>query len=272
MQAVALARRSRLHAVEKDQLAPVLRRVEMHVAACRQLLGQARQLEVVRREQRERVDPLRDVARGGPRERQAVERARAAADLVHQHEARARRAVQNVRRLRHLDHERRAAAREVVGGADTREDAVDRADRGGLGWHGAADVREDRDQRGLAHVRRLAAHVRARDDQHALVLVKASRSARTARRSTARRRDGGRRDTRGVASSTRFGSTRFNVRARSARSIERVELGDGFGRALQTAEIAREQIEQLVVELLLARQRALARRSAPCPRNPSARA
>ncbi len=41
---------------------------------------------------------------------------------------------------------------------------------------------------------------------------------------------------------------------------QRVELGDGVGRALQPREIASEQVEQLVVELLLARQRALARR------------
>jgi hypothetical protein len=41
---------------------------------------------------------------------------------------------------------------------------------------------------------------------------------------------------------------------------ERVELGDGLGRALQAREIASKQVEQLVVELLLTRQRALARR------------
>ena len=41
---------------------------------------------------------------------------------------------------------------------------------------------------------------------------------------------------------------------------QRIELGDGLGRALQSREIAREQLEQLVVEPFLAGQRALARR------------
>ena len=60
-----------------------------------------------------------------PRQAQAVERRRAAADLVEDDEAAGRRRVQNRRGLLHLDHERRLAARDVVGGADAREDAID---------------------------------------------------------------------------------------------------------------------------------------------------
>ena len=45
---------------------------------------------------------------------------------------------------------------------------VERTDAERVGGHEAADVREDCDQRRLPHVRRLAAHVRARHDEQAL--------------------------------------------------------------------------------------------------------
>ena len=60
----------------------------------------------------------------GPGERQAVEGAGAAADLVHQHQASVGGVVQDVRGLGHFQHERRAAAGEIVRGADAREDPV----------------------------------------------------------------------------------------------------------------------------------------------------
>ncbi len=92
---------------------------------------------------------------------------RAAADFVEQHEALRRRVVQDVRRFAHLHHEGRSAAAEVVGGTDAREDTIDRADTRRTRRHEAAGVGEQHDERGLAHVRRFAAHVRAGDDQHA---------------------------------------------------------------------------------------------------------
>ena len=77
----------------------------------------------------------------------------------------ARRAIQDVRRLGHLDHERRAAAGEVVGGADARVDRIERPERRARRRHEHPAIREQRDDRRLAHVRRLAAHVRTGDDQ-----------------------------------------------------------------------------------------------------------
>ena len=52
-----------------------------------------------------------DVMRGSPGQRQSIERARAAADLIHEHEALRCRVIQYVCGLGHLDHERRATAR-----------------------------------------------------------------------------------------------------------------------------------------------------------------
>ncbi len=105
------------------------------------------------------------VARDGPREREAVERRRAAADLVHQHEALRRRVVEDCSGFGHLDHERRAAAREIVRRADPCEDPVDRAEACRLGRHVAAHVGHQRDQRGLPHECRFTAHVRTGNQQ-----------------------------------------------------------------------------------------------------------
>ena len=67
-------------------------------------------------------------ARRCPREAQAVERARAAADFVEDHQAARRGVVQNVRGLAHLHHERGLPARQIVAGADAGEDAVHQID------------------------------------------------------------------------------------------------------------------------------------------------
>ena len=80
---------------------------------------------------------------------------------------RAARLVQDRRRLDHLDHEGRAPAREVVGGADAREQPVDDAEMRVAGRHEGADLGEHGDQRVLAQVGRLAAHVGAGDEEDA---------------------------------------------------------------------------------------------------------
>ena len=88
----------------------------------------------------------------------------AAADLVEDDEASRRGAVQDVRGLLHLDHERGLPASDVVGCADAREDAVDERDLRVLRRHERPGLREQRQQRSLAQVGRLAAHVRSGQD------------------------------------------------------------------------------------------------------------
>ena len=80
---------------------------------------------------------------------------------------RRRRAVQDVRGLLHLHHERRLAARDVVRGADAGEDAVDDAQLGLARRHERAGLRQQAQQRHLAQVGGLAAHVRAGQDRRA---------------------------------------------------------------------------------------------------------
>ena len=72
--------------------------------------------------------------------------------------------MKNVGGLLHLHHERRVSARDVVGGSDPREDAIDERNLGFARRHERADLRHDRQERRLAQVGGLAAHVRAGED------------------------------------------------------------------------------------------------------------
>ena len=165
LETVAAVRGAVRGRVQEYDAVRMLDRVEVQVRAAVDFRRQRGQLEVVRREEREAAVLLGQLVRDRPREREPVERRRAAPDLVDQHEALRRRAMQDRGRFRHLDHERRSAAGEIVGGADARVDRVDRADPRARGRHERTAVGEERDHRRLPHVRRLAAHVRAGDDQ-----------------------------------------------------------------------------------------------------------
>ena len=118
---------------------------------------------------RQRAISLGELMRDRPRQRESIERRRAATDFFDEHKTLRRCAMQDCRGLGHLDHERRAAAGEIVGGADPRVDRVERADPGIRGGDERAAVSKQRDHRGLSHVRRLAAHVGAGDDEQAPV-------------------------------------------------------------------------------------------------------
>jgi hypothetical protein len=121
-----------IHRVQEHELirSRVLGGIEVHVGdgpSTTSGSAHARELEVVRGEQREGACIGREPRGGRPGQRQPVEGAGAAADLVHQHQAALGGVVQDVRGLGHLDHEGGAAAGEVVRRADAREDAVERA-------------------------------------------------------------------------------------------------------------------------------------------------
>ncbi len=115
-------------------------------------LGQRRELVVVGREERPRVDVFHQVLGDGPRQAQAVVGGRPAAYLVEEDKALRRRVVHDVGRLGHLDEEGGAAAREVVRGADAREDAVDEADGRAARGNERPRLRQKRYQRRLAEV------------------------------------------------------------------------------------------------------------------------
>ena len=105
-----------------------------------------------------------EVFDSGPGYGQAVIGGCAASDFVEQDQRARRRGVQNRRGFGHLDHEGRAASGQVVAGANAREDAVDDSEARGACRDEGAHLRHDHDQRGLAQIRALAAHVGAGQD------------------------------------------------------------------------------------------------------------
>ena len=129
------------------------------------------QLEVVRGKQGVGlclVVQLRGNRRG---QRQAVEGAGAAPDLVHQHQRLRRGAVQDLRRLQHLQHEGGLRVGQVVGGADAGVNAIDRSDDSLIGRDITTDVRQEGNQSNLTHIGGLTAHIRASDDEHTALFV-----------------------------------------------------------------------------------------------------
>lgn len=167
--------------------------------------------------------------------------------------------VQDVAGLGHLDHEGRLPAGEVVAGADAGQDAVDRADHRPAGRHEAADVGQQHDQRVLPHVGRFTAHVRAGDDQHATVRIQVQVIG--FERLFAYRFD-------------YWMAAAFDLQARlglqlRARPVQRLRaFGEGgqhvqfaqrSGTLLQRFQLPAKGVQQLLVQVLLARQRTVAR-------------
>ena len=69
----------------------------------------------------------------------------------------------------HLDHESGASSRQIVGCANPRKNAIQRADAGRVCRHKAANPREQGDERHLPHISRFTAHVGAGNQEQALL-------------------------------------------------------------------------------------------------------
>ncbi|KUG19082.1 abc1 family protein group 11 [hydrocarbon metagenome] len=109
--------------------------------------------------------PAVDELHHRPGDAVAVQRARAAPDLVEHEQAARRRVVQDVCQLQHLHHERALPAREIVKRPDPGEDPVHDPDRRVRRRHKAPHLGHDADQGDGAHVGRFPGHVRPGDDQ-----------------------------------------------------------------------------------------------------------
>ena len=157
-------RRLRFHRMQEHDAVLVLDRVEVHVGDVRMLRGELRQLEVMRGEQRVGSDSSRAGGARSPRPAPGRRRSRC--------RGRSRPSARGCARWRCC----RIAAASVISTMKVERPparssaapmrvkiAVDRAERARLRRHEAAALREQRDQRHLAHVGRLAAHVRAGD-------------------------------------------------------------------------------------------------------------
>ena len=114
---------------------------------------------------------LVDVLHDGPSDGDTVVGARAAPQLVEEHEAALTQVVQNRSCLGHLDHEGGLAQRDVVAGSHTGEDFVNHADTCALRRHETAHLRHQGDESRLSQQRTLTGHVRASDDHDLLAVV-----------------------------------------------------------------------------------------------------
>ena len=228
--------------------------LEMGVAAGRPVVGQPGQFEVVGREQR--VGP---VVPGQPlgdraRQRQTVVSGGPAADLVEQYQRAIGRVMQDLGGLAHLDHERRLAGGQVVAGADAREHAIQRADGRRIGRDVAADVRQQHDQRGLAHIGRLAAHVGAGDQQQAAVLVEVrvvGHEGLVGEALDDRMTAAGDGDARGVLQHRRDPAM---IQRTAGQRAQYIDLGQRGRDRLQACQMACERVHEFAIERLFARQ------------------
>ena len=105
-----------------------------------------------------------DVLDHRPGNREAVVGACAAADFVQYEQAAVGGVVQNVGCFHHFHHKGGLAAMNLVARTETREDAIHHADLRRVGGHKGAHLRQQHNQRGLAQVGALAAHVGSGDD------------------------------------------------------------------------------------------------------------
>ncbi|MNU58797.1 hypothetical protein D3C71_479410 [compost metagenome] len=222
-------------------------------------VGQRGQFEVMGGKQRVAAVFVGEMARHRVGQGEAIVGGGAAADLVHQHQRMRGGVMQDVAGFSHLDHEGRLPAGKVVAGADAGQDAVDRADQRAAGRHEAADVGQQHDQRVLPHVGRFTAHVRAGDDQHATVRVQVQ-----------------------IVGLKWLVAHRFHHRMAAAfdlqarlglqfrtRPVQRLRtLGEGGqhvqfaecgGALLERLQLGAQRVQQLLVQVLLARQRTVTR-------------
>ncbi len=255
LQTVGAAGRPLLYRVHKGDGVAVLYRIEVDVGQPAHQLGQAGQLEVVGGEQGVGANLARQLFGAGPRQREAVVGAGAAANLVHQHQTAGGGVVEDIGGLGHLHHKGGAAGGEIVRRSDAGEDAVDGADAGAVGGHEGADMSQQHDQRGLAHVGRFTAHVGTRDDQHPPLPLQPDGVG-----------------DKGVGHhllhhrmAARFDQDLILINEGRAAVVEglgplgqvgqHVQLRQCGGRLLQIAEVGQQSIEQLFVEPFLQRQR-----------------
>ena len=130
--------------------------------------GQFGEFKVVGGKEGEALGLVVQPGGNGGGQRQAVIRAGAAPDFVHEHQRLRRGAAQDLRRFGHLQHEGGLGVGQIVGRADAGVNGVYRPQAAAFGGHVAAHAGQQGDEGHLPHVGAFAAHVGAGDDLQAL--------------------------------------------------------------------------------------------------------
>ena len=150
---------TRLEPVQEHDFLADLAHRDVEVANVLELLGELRQLVIMRRKDRLAPDAVVQALGDRPGDRDAIVGRCATADLIEQHQAPARSGVQDRARLTHLDHKGRLAAHQVVGRADAREKTIhDAYGRTATGYE-RSDLREHDAESHLTEQRGLAGHI-----------------------------------------------------------------------------------------------------------------
>ncbi|VTM87515.1 Uncharacterised protein [Raoultella ornithinolytica] len=161
------------------------------------------------------------------------------------------------------------AACQVICRADAGKDAIDRADFNFLRRDVAADIGQQRNQRGLPHIGTFTAHIRAGNNQHPALRRQAQRvgDERLLQHLFDHR-----------VTAFADANTRFIAEGRAAvvqgfRAFgevnQYIQFRQRAGALLKVGKVRQQHIEQLLVELFLQRQRFPFRRQYLCPHTPS---
>jgi hypothetical protein len=163
---VATVRRARDETVQEDDTVGTFPDREVRVLRGGKPPDEVGELVVVRREETSGPGRVVDVPKRGPRDREAVEGAGPAADLVEQDEGTVVGRPQDLGDLAHLDHEARLPATDLVRESHPGEQLRHESDPSELRGHERAGLGEHDEKSDLAHVGRFPRHVRTREDEH----------------------------------------------------------------------------------------------------------
>jgi hypothetical protein len=122
----------------------------------------------VRGEESARASVLLEMLDDGPGDGETIEGGGAAADFVEEDEARWRRVMENGGDFAHFDEEGGAAASEIVAGADAGENAIGDGELGAARGNEGAHLGHEDNERSLAKISRLAAHVGSGNEKELL--------------------------------------------------------------------------------------------------------
>ena len=119
----------------------------------------------MRGKQRFRANLIREIFDHGPGDGKPVVCACAAPNLVENEQTVFRGVKQYGSHFRHLHHKRTLIVHEIIACTHASEYAIDYGNLRRFCGNETADMRHDRNQRNLPHIRAFARHIRARDDK-----------------------------------------------------------------------------------------------------------
>src|SRR5690606_27189872 len=229
---------------------------QVHVGRRRQLVGQARDFEVVRGKQGQCLIVAEQAMRDGPGQGQTIIGGGAATNFIHQHQAVGGSTGQNGSCFGHFHHEGRAATGQIIRCTDTGKDAVDLTNTGCACRYKATDAGQQGNQGNLTHISGFTAHIRAGNQQHATLRVHFTMVGREALDAVLHHRVTAcfNPDTSLLG---QLGGDPIIVQCVQGQGGQGIQFGQGAGAQGQGACIALQLVQQFIEQELLAAQTAV---------------